>query len=182
MNSWLWIIIALAVVGLAVFIGVRQEQVVYNEYTFTTQNGQWHTMINGEPASFTFTPDVTDTVPVFGTLPPTWGENIVFVSFSPEGNNLTNISLVATNIFTFGNLLNITPVIACQSEHESCEGRPIVTCDSTGDIILLTETGQTSVNIEGNCITVSGDIVLASERLLYGLLDISPLNKSETQS
>lgn len=164
---------------------IASSQYSYNGYDFSQGNdGLWYTYVKVDPQTEYYVrlhhgPVELEKIPVEGDIDESFeGVEKVYLTFDPEGESLSHITLATGEIGTnFVKAFRIGLEGACTvNRTKACEQRPIITCDNTDKpTIMFKEDTETKVILDGNCVTIQGegeDIVKASERLLYYLYGV----------
>lgn len=158
-------------------------------YSFITIDGFWYTELVSPSGRTLFnlamrhSPREVESIPIRGTLNVTKFDNVseYYVTFNPEGDDFSYVTLAVGEFNQhMASVYRKLPTPACDRDSfiKACEGRPVVTCDSTDDIVLyVNESEASSVVYDENCIVVSGagfELTKGVDRVLYDLYGIIP--------
>ena len=186
-NSMLFFIIAavLIVAGTVAFFLFRHnsspvnEKITYNGFVFEKYAGLWNTQWKRGNEIYMlrlhYSPLQVQNISIMGDNGWKAG-NVTYITFDPdESTDFGYVSLSAAELtLSLTNTFGIAPESACTSNFSGeCEKRPTVKCsDASGNVsvIYLKKGGQAGVNLNGNCVTISGegpDIVRAGEKVIY---------------
>lgn len=161
---------------------------VYNDvYSFITLDDFWYTELVSPAGETLFnlamrhSPREVDGMPIRGSLNVTKFDDAAdyYVTFNPEGRDFPHVTLAVGEFNQhMASAFRKLPIAACDrnSTIQACEGRPVVTCDSTEKIVFYVNESETSsVVYDENCIVVSGtgfELTQGVDRVLYDLYHI----------
>ncbi len=187
-------VIALIVLIFAVFLILRiyskpesretNPAYMYNGFSFVNIGGTWFVKVQKKGTNTVF--DVPlhygayDVINVTktGSIDDRFEQSRVYITFDPDEPDLTYVALSAGELsLNIAQAMDVTPISACTKNITlSCKDRPIVTCESTNEsVIYLKQSDETSLNLKGNCVVVSGrgkELVRAADKLILGLYGI----------
>lgn len=167
--------------------------ILYNgKYSFVKVGSDWYTQLQSSTGKtvfdlgFRFNPGEVVGIPVTGFLNLTLFNNAkdYYVTYNPigdydpEGESFSHIALAVGDFNQhMMKLYGKMPIAACdRNETETCQGRPIITCNSTQKVVLYFKEGNTGkVNVTGNCIIIEGegfDLIKAVDRILFVFYNI----------
>jgi hypothetical protein len=162
----------------------EEQGYVYSGLSFIFLDGLWYTRISLNDELFDvplhYGPRDVEDVPETGELGAAFnvGEDVLIV-VDPLSSNSEYTALAASELAqNMATAIKRRPVGACdKNETDMCADRPIVTCEtSTAPLIYLVQEEGPSVEYDGNCITLRGqlfDLTKAVDRLLlrwYGII------------
>ena len=82
-----------------------------------------------------------------------------YVTFNPTGNDFSSVALAVGDFNThMTKIFFKKPIAACDKNGSlACEGRPIITCENTNDLVLyIKESNNSRVYYDDNCIVIEG--------------------------
>ena len=150
---------------------------VYNGYSFVYADGLWWTEMNKFGTLLKiplhFGPKELEDIPVRGKLDPAFNDGLeIYLAIDPEVRDKYYSLALSELSFNVVKGLDRKPVGSCTTEDWACENRTIISCESSQGkpVIELALANESSIDITGTCIKVSGQeygIVKAANRLLY---------------
>jgi hypothetical protein len=157
-------------------------------YSFVNLDGFWYTQLTSPSGkrlydmSLRYGPKDLENIPISGFLDTELFNNATeyYVTFNPTGRDFSHVAVAVADFNQhMVNVFAKKPIAACdKNETAACEGRPIITCNNTGKIVLyIKEANETLVKYDGNCIIVEGsgfDLVKGVDRILlnfYGIME-----------
>ncbi|MDP3699027.1 MAG: hypothetical protein Q8R47_05565 [Nanoarchaeota archaeon] len=154
------------------------EGYVYNGYSFVNADGLWWTSVEVKDRIIKiplhYGPKEVEHIPVIGKLTPEFNEGEkVYVSIDPKVNYDKYYTLGLMELNT--NILqgiNRKIEAACSEEHQVCENRTIINCESAAGrpVVQLSVADASSVTLKGTCIDIRGngeDLVKSVDLALY---------------
>ena len=138
----------------------------------------WYTQIKRNDDSLLdvqlhFGPKELEDIKVTGKINDAFMQPQMYVTFDPSDEGLKFVALSSAELsLNLAKGMEILPVAACSvNETKACEDRPIITCHNRDKaVIYLKQTeGEGVVNLDGNCVVISGDdweLVKATDRFL----------------
>lgn len=154
-----------------------EEGYMHNGFSFVKADGLWWTDIKlrGKIVRIPlhFGPRELEQIEFKGTLDPSFNEgDDVYVAINPDVANKFYTLSISELSFNMAKGIDRRPVGSCTKENYACENRTIISCDDTQGkpVIELVLANQTSVELAGTCIKISGhgyDLVKATDRVLY---------------
>ena len=167
--------------------GKLDEDVAYihNGYVFVNIMGSWMTRLNvGNEIieiPLHFGPrDLEENITIVGTVDERFTNNPnLFITFDPNSTQMKYIALSAAELsLSLAKGIKVSPIAACTSNETVCEGRPIVTCNSTNaPVIYIKKDKETMIVQSGNCVILTGnewDLVRVVDRFLLAWYGIMP--------
>lgn len=159
------------------------DQNTYNNFQFVRAGNMWLTEWQNDGQLYRvplrFHPTEVEDIPISGSLDPQFEQQQIYISFDPriEILNLTGLAAAELSI-NLRQVFGITPQAACVvNETDACATRPILDCSSNASVIVLQNTPESSITMDGTCITIAGSewgLVKSVDRLLYDLYNIIP--------
>jgi len=157
----------------------------YNGYTFVNVMGSWMTRIQvgNEMIEIPlhFGPrEVENNITIVGEVDSRFTASPnVYVTFDPNSTQMKYIALSAAELsLNLAKGIKARPIAACTSNETACEGRPIVTCDSTdAPVIYIKKDKEPMLVQSGNCVILMGnewDLVRVIDRFLLAWYGIMP--------
>lgn len=160
---------------------------IYNGiYSFVFLDGFWYMQLQSSTGktvydvAMRYGPKELENIRIKGTLNNTLFNNATeyYITFNPLGNDFSHVAL-AVGDFDQHMIKSFkkNAIAACdRNETAACIGRPIVTCNSTNDLVIyVKEIHESSVHYDNNCIVVEGkgfDLVKGTNRVVYNLYGI----------
>ena len=166
----------------------EKEGYIYNGYSFVFADGLWWTEMNKFDTLLKiplhFGPREVESIVPKGTLDQKFNEgDEMYIAIDPDVADKYYTLAISELSFNVVKGLDRTPVGSCTKENWACENRTIINCENTGsktnseisstsgkDVIELALGNETSIQVQGTCIKVTGkgfDLVKAVDRLLY---------------
>lgn len=179
------------ILGLLLLLSIRSylpertyPTIEYNNFIFEKIEGNWYFDWQQDNRLYTvslrYNPLEVENVPIRGVLNKTFNQRReVYITFDPElgehSKNFTTLALAATELSSsIARVLGFKPISACTSNHTTCIGAEIVTCESANKnnqtAIYLTDSGDAGIILDQNCITLHGEgfaLLKSVDRLLY---------------
>ncbi|HJN56897.1 MAG: hypothetical protein QF436_01895 [Candidatus Woesearchaeota archaeon] len=154
-----------------------------NAYSFVKFDDLWYTQLVSPKGSrfyniqFRFGPREVEPIEIEGFLDRELFNDATnyYVTFDPTGNDFSHVTLAVADFNQhMTNVFFKAPIAACdKNETFACEGRPVINCDNTDDIVLyIKEANKTRVYYDDNCMVVEGngfELVKGVDRILYNL-------------
>ncbi|MFQ5620940.1 MAG: hypothetical protein ACE5FT_03785 [Candidatus Nanoarchaeia archaeon] len=151
----------------------------YNGFDFTNVDNAWYFEWQHEniiyEVGLRYAPWEVEDVPIRGVLNGSFNQKKVYITHDPDlgenSRNFTVIQLGAVELASsMASSLNLLPISACTVNTSSCVASHIVTCDSNGSVVYMTDIGSAGVVLNQNCITLRGEnmeLIKSIDRLLY---------------
>ncbi len=153
------------------------EGYMYNGYSFIKADGLWWTELNKFgtllKVPLHFGPKELEEIPIRGELDSSFNDgDEIFIAIDPDVQDKYYTLAISELSFNTVKGLDRIPVGSCTKENWACENRTIVRCDAPQQkpVIELALANETSIELRGTCIKVSGKeygIVQAVDRILY---------------
>lgn len=150
-------------------------------YSFVKFDDLWYTQFKSPKGTrlynvqFRYGPKEVEGIIINGRMDNNLFDNATsyYVTFDPKGSDFSHVALAVADFNQhMTNIFFKQPIAACdKNETLACRNRPIITCDSTNDVVLyIKESNKSNVYFDDNCIVVEGngfDLVKNVDRVLY---------------
>ncbi len=156
--------------------GNTDTQVLYNGFLFEKKGPLWYSQVQKGNEVYNFgvryNPYETENITIEGNINNSFRTGELYITFDPYGEGLTYVSLASAELsLNLVRAMGITVNAACMEEHPDCEGRPILTCNSTQlPIIEITSSEETKLVMDGNCMRIMGnefEILRVTDRVIF---------------
>lgn len=166
--------------------GVESDDTrVYNGFVFVKDGNLWFTEVSNPRSNelyrfgVRFTPDEVENVTVVGNINDSFRTGRILMTFDPYDTELGYVSLAAAELsLSLSRAMGIEISAACMSEHPDCEGREIVSCNTTSlPVIEIVNSNKEMLYMSGNCMRIQGrelGLLRVADRVLfraYGIMD-----------
>jgi hypothetical protein len=164
-----------------------EEGYVYRDaYSFVRYDNLWYAQLMSPSGAryyniqFRYGPKEVEDLGIRGYLNNELFNNATeyYVTFDPTGKDFSHIALAVGDFNQqMVNVFFKQPIAACdRNDTEICKNRPIVTCNSTDEVVLyIKEADALNLYYDNNCIVVEGsglDLVRGVDRILYDFYKI----------
>ena len=183
-KTFLIVLGILVVLFIGFFIGWRayqdkqnKQEFVYNGFTFQKDGAKWVTQWKAKDQQLynlimRYGPQEVENVTITGWTGDSFNYADVYITFDPEAQNLTYVSLAAADLAqNMAGPLGYNPIGACtKNVTEACASRPTIDCTSNASVIVLQEGGESKVQLADNCVLVQVEglgLMKAAYKLLY---------------
>ena len=151
---------------------------IYNGFSFIKTDGLWWTDVRARNkivrTPLHFSPKELEDIEITTSIDENFnkGENI-YIAINPQTINKYYTLGISEFSMNIAKGINRIPVGSCSSEDPVCDNRSIISCENNPEnkpVVQLEIAEETSIEMEGTCIKVSGqdmDFVRAIDRLLY---------------
>ncbi len=157
---------------------------IYNGYVFVNVLGSWMTRIKvGNEIieiPLHYGPrDLKENISIVGEVDERFVNGDMFITFDPNSTQMKYVALSAAELsLNLAKGIKARPFAACTSNETVCEGRPIVTCDSTNLPVIYVKKDKAPMIVQsGNCVILMGnewDMVRVVDRFLLAWYGIMP--------
>ena len=160
---------------------------MYNDvYSFVKFDNSWYVQLKSEKGTkfyniqFRYDPKSLENISIGGKLNKELFNNAssYYVTFNPTGSDFSHVAVAVSDFNQhMTNVFIKQPIAACDRNRTfACMERPIITCNSTKEIVLyVKEANESKVSFDNNCILVEGtgfDLVKEVDRILYVFYNI----------
>jgi hypothetical protein len=159
---------------------------IYNSYSFVKLEDLWYTQLLSPSGSrlydiqFRYGPREVEDIGINGKLDSKIFNDAeeYYVTFNPSGSDFSSVALAVGDFNQqMVNVFFKNPIAACDRNGTLvCVDRPIITCDSTEDMVLyVKEANSSRIYFDDNCIVIEGsgfDLLKGINRVLYDFYKI----------